>query len=139
MFEGFCVVYHFNGNNFDNRNEYDKRLFALRKVSPGTIVELYMPREFANCDECVRYRLMACAKTAKEYGFDCFSTTLTISPHKDTVTVNRIGREVSKEVGLPFIEKDLKANDGFKKSVEISKKMGLYRQNYCGCKNSVRK
>jgi len=135
-YEDYCYTFYFNGNNFDSRNEYDKRLFAMKQVSMGVIVELYNPKEFISCEECIRYRLLMCAKTAKEYGFDCFSTTLTISPHKDTALVNRIGKEVEKEVGVPFVEKDLKKNGGYQRSVEISKRMGLYRQTYCGCKRS---
>ena len=135
----FCVVFYFNGNNFNTRNEYDQRLFAVKQVSPGTIVELYTgPKEFASCEDCIRYRLHACAVTAKEYGFDCFSTTLTVSPHQESQVINQIGREVSAQTGVPFIEFDLKKNNGFQKTVEMSKKLGLYRQNYCGCAKSVR-
>jgi len=138
IFNEYSKIFYFNGNNFDCRNEYDSRLHAMRLVSKGTIVELYVPREFKTCEECIKYRLSECAKTAKEYGFDCFSTTLTISPHKDTALVNRLGKEVEKEVGVPFIERDLKKNGGYQRSVAISKQMGLYRQNYCGCAKSVR-
>jgi len=135
----YCVVFYFNGNNFHNRNEYDSRFHAMRLVSMGTVQELYTgPKEFKTCEDCIKYRLHACAKTAKEFGFDCFTTTLTVSPHKDTQLVNRLGREVAKEIGVPFIEYDLKKNNGFQKTVEMSKQLGLYRQNYCGCAKSVR-
>ena len=129
-------MFYFNGNNFDIRNEYDSRFHAMRMVCAGVVAELYIPREFKTCEDCIRYRLHGCAKTAKEWGFDCFSTTLTISPHKDTAEVNKIGRQVAAEVGIPFIEKDLKKNGGYQRSVTISKQMGLYRQTYCGCSRS---
>jgi len=135
----YCMMFYFNGNNFKDRTEFDSRFYAMRLVSIGTIKELYTgPIEFKTCEECIRYRLRMCAKTAKEMEFDCFTTTLTVSPHKDTVLINRIGREVAQDFGIPFIEYDLKKNNGFQKTVEMSKKLGLYRQNYCGCEKSVR-
>jgi predicted adenine nucleotide alpha hydrolase (AANH) superfamily ATPase len=136
----YCVVYYFNGNNFDCRNEYDTRLYALRRAVSGQsiIAELYMPKEFATCEDCIRYRLEKTAQTAKEQGFDCFTTTLTVSPHKNTALVNRIGKEAGAKWGVEFLEFDLKKNNGFAKSVEKSKELGLYRQNYCGCAKSVR-
>jgi predicted adenine nucleotide alpha hydrolase (AANH) superfamily ATPase len=108
-------------------------------VDKNTIVEKYIPRTFENCEQCIAYRLTRCAEYAKSRGYDCFTTTLTISPHKDTAMVNKIGRDVSAFYGVPFLELDLKKNGGFARSVEMSKKLGLYRQNYCGCARSVRK
>ena len=137
MFEG-CVIYYFNGDNFDTKNEYESRLYALRRVCSGIILDLYNPKEFTDCQDCIRYRLQKCAETAKNHGFDCFTTTLTVSPHKNTAMINRIGREVGKAVGIPFVEYDLKKDGGFEKTVKISKELGLYRQKYCGCARSVR-
>ena len=139
MFEGYSTIYFFNGDNMNTRSEYDSRLFALRRVAQGLIVDMYNgPIEFAVCEDCIRYRLRAAARAAKKHGFDCFTTTLTVSPHKNTAMVNRIGREVAAEVGMPFLELNLKSNDGFARTVKISKELGLYRQNYCGCAKSVR-
>jgi predicted adenine nucleotide alpha hydrolase (AANH) superfamily ATPase len=84
-------------------------------------------------------RLRRTAEEAKQQGIPAFCTVLTVSPKKDAVLVNRIGREEGERAGVLFIEADMKKNDGFQKSVEISKKFGIYRQDYCGCRYSVRK
>ena len=78
-------------------------------------------------------RLKKTAEKAKKDGFDCFGTTLTVSPHKNAEIINAIGLEVGKEKGIEFIEGNYKKQDGYKKSIELSKKYNLYRQNYCGC------
>jgi len=79
------------------------------------------------------------ALVAKQEGFDGFTTVLTISPHKNSSVVNSVGLEVAGEVGIEFLEENFKKQDGFKKSLELSKKYGFYRQNYCGCIYSQRK
>ena len=73
---------------------------------------------------------------AKEYGFDLFSTTLTVSPHKNSDVINEVGNRISKNVGVEFLAGNFKKQDGYKKSIELSKKYNLYRQNYCGCRFS---
>ncbi len=85
------------------------------------------------CSICFYLRLKKTALVAKEKGFDYFGTTLTVSPHKNSLVINKIGEQISKEVGIPFLYSDFKKNDGYKKSIELSKKYDLYRQNYCGC------
>ncbi len=70
---------------------------------------------------------------AKERGYDLFGAVLTISPHKDAGKINELGKKIGERYGIPFLESDFKRRDGFKKSVEISKELGLYRQDYCGC------
>jgi len=69
----------------------------------------------------------------EQYKFSYFSTTLTISPHKNAKIINGIGNDVAKLFGVTYIAENFKKNDGFKKSIEYSKELGLYRQNYCGC------
>lgn len=90
----------------------------------------------ARCEKCFRLRLEYTAKTAKENGFDIFGTTLTVSPHKNAVLINSIGEELSKKYGINFLYSDFKKEDGYLKSITLSKQYGLYRQNYCGCKFS---
>lgn len=63
---------------------------------------------------------------------------MSVSPWKKAETLNRIGRRLGMKYGLEFLEADFKKKNGFQKSVEISRRMGLYRQNYCGCPASVR-
>lgn len=76
------------------------------------------------------------AETAKELGYDYWTTTLSISPHKNSNWINEIGFELSDEIGIPFIYSNFKLKDGYKRSIELSKQYEMYRQNYCGCKYS---
>lgn len=85
------------------------------------------------CEICFKHRLEVSAKTAKEKGFNLFTTTLTVSPYKDAVLINKIGEETAKEHNLSFLSADFKKENGYRKSIELSKKHNLYRQHYCGC------
>ncbi|GAB4368499.1 MAG: epoxyqueuosine reductase QueH [Deltaproteobacteria bacterium] len=97
------------------------------------------PEKGRRCEACIRLRMQRAAAEAKRRGIPNVATVLTVSPKKDAATVNRIGREEAEAAGVFFLEADLKKRDGFKKSVEISKRLGLYRQNYCGCRFSLRR
>ncbi len=85
------------------------------------------------CKICYRLRLEESAKKAKELGYDYFSTTLTISPLKNAQAINEIGKELAEIYGVSCLPSDFKKNEGYKKSIELSKKYSLYRQDYCGC------
>lgn len=85
------------------------------------------------CYRCFRLRLDKTAEYAKSNGFDYFTTTLTISPLKNASKINEIGMDLEKKYKVKFLNSDFKKNDGFKHSVDLSKKYNLYRQNYCGC------
>ena len=73
------------------------------------------------------------ALTPKEQEYDYFGTTLTVSPHKNSSMINEIGEKISNDLNIKYIYGDFKKNDGYKKSIEFSKKYNLYRQDYCGC------
>lgn len=88
----------------------------------------------ARCAVCFKLRLTKTAEAAKKYGYEIFGTTLTVSPHKNSKLINEIGRAIETSAGVPFLVSDFKKQDGYKRSVEISKENKLYRQNYCGCK-----
>ena len=81
---------------------------------------------------------MATAQAAKEHGYDFFTTTLTVSPHKNAENLNRIGQEVSHETGMPFLPADFKKRSGYLRSLELSREYSLYRQDWCGCVYSMR-
>lgn len=86
------------------------------------------------CFECYRLRLEKTAAMAKKLGgYDYFTTTLTISPLKDSARLNEIGYALSLEYGVPYLLSDFKKKEGYKRSVQLSKEYNLYRQNYCGC------
>lgn len=96
------------------------------------------PEGGARCEVCYQMRLEKTAELARENGFEYFGTTLTISPHKKAEIVNQLGREVGAKFNIKFYEADWKKQDGFKKSCELARNEGFYRQNYCGCVYSKR-
>lgn len=87
----------------------------------------------ARCTECFRLRLEKTAQYAKENGFEMFTTTLTISPLKDSQRLNLMGIEIADKYGLTYFCSDFKKKNGYKRSCELSDQYGLYRQDYCGC------
>ena len=96
------------------------------------------PEGGARCEVCFRVRLAEAVRIASQEECDFLTTTLTISPHKNAAVIHRIGREVSGPYGIAFRTDDFKKKHGFKKSMELSRLYGLYRQNYCGCLMSRR-
>ena len=87
----------------------------------------------ARCAICFKLRLEETAKKAKEKGFDLFGTTLTVSPHKNAELINSIGLGIEKELNINFLVSNFKKQNGYKRSVELSKENNIYRQAYCGC------
>ncbi len=112
--------------------DYDNAEF--RKLVAG---HEQQPEGGSRCIICYRQRLQKTAEYAAAHGFDAFTTTLTISPHKNSRLIFSIANEIKGCV--KFIELDFKKKDGFKHSVEMSKELGIYRQNYCGCEFSLNK
>ncbi|MBT4334960.1 epoxyqueuosine reductase QueH, partial [bacterium] len=96
------------------------------------------PEGGVRCAVCYKKRLEETAKYASENDFHIFTTTLTISPHKKASIINSIGLKLSEDYNIEFIEADWKKQDGFKKACELSRQQGFYRQEYCGCKFSIR-
>ena len=147
------TIYYYNPN-IDTDEEFAHRLFEQKRccqiVGVPVLEEKFVPEQFlskvkglenereggARCAVCFKLRLLKTAQKAKELGFDCFGTTLTVSPHKNAEIINAIGKSISFDEGIEFVEGNYKKQDGYKKSIEFSKKYNLYRQNYCGCKFS---
>ena len=92
----------------------------------------------ARCAQCFHLRLDKAAQYAKKNGFDYFSTTLTISPMKNAEIINRIGEEIQTRYNIDFLPTDFKKKGGYQRSIALSKEHGLYRQDYCGCRWSIR-
>ena len=97
------------------------------------------PEGGERCFKCYALRLEKTAGTAKEKGFDYFTTTLSVSPHKNSKKLNEIGRRLEQKYDVGYIYSDFKKKNGFKRSIELSKEYSLYRQNYCGCIFSQRR
>ena len=149
----FDITVLFYNPNIQPREEYDKRLFWMREVlsrypeSVKMIECAYDGNAFVSvakglekeleggerCTECFRLRLRETARLAKAEGFDFFCTTLTVSPHKDEKRLNDIGLELEKEFGVKWLPSDFKKREGYKRSTQLAKEYGLYRQDYCGC------
>ena len=91
------------------------------------------PERGARCTVCYRLRLAKTAELAAAGGFDCFATTLTLSPLKDPERLNRIGAEEGARFGVRYLPSDFKKENGYLRSLEITREYGMYRQNYCGC------
>ena len=91
------------------------------------------PEEGKRCLECFKIRLEETARIASERGFEWFCTTLTVSSRKDAVAINAIGREAEAKYGVKWLPSEFKKREGNHRSIIMSEKYGLYRQEYCGC------
>jgi predicted adenine nucleotide alpha hydrolase (AANH) superfamily ATPase len=154
--EGYEVTGFFSNSNIHPREEYGLRLEEARKVASALKVPLledvYEPdawlaltRKFKDepekgrrCDVCYASRLGRTAERAAREGFDAFATVMSLSPWKKAQVMNRIGRQFAARFGVGFLAADFKKKDGFKKSVDLSRARGLYRQDYCGCVYSLK-
>ncbi len=153
------TVFYYNPNiyppeEFNHRKEEQSRLLQEMKEleeKVGIVAPEFNDKEFYDavkglehepeggkrCIECFKLRLEKTAKYAKENGFDFFTTTLSISPHKNAEKLNKIGEEMSLKYDVSYLFSDFKKKNGYKRSIELSEEYGLYRQNYCGCVYSL--
>ena len=153
--EYFNITLYFYNPNISPREEYEFRRDELCRLvkemglsdSIRVIDGNYEPERFASiskglealpeggarCEKCFKLRLGRAARAAKDGGFDFFTTTLSISPHKNAELLNSIGKELSARFGVPYLFSDFKKRGGYKRSCELSVEYGLYRQDYCGC------
>lgn len=116
---------HFQAGNYDKERFYQMAK-GLEEVREGG----------SRCFSCYELRLRETAEEAKKGGYDYFTTTLSISPLKNSQKLNEIGQSVAEEYGLQYLVSDFKKKNGYKRSVELSEIYGLYRQDYCGCEFS---
>lgn len=91
------------------------------------------PEGGARCEVCFRLRLERVAQWAVTQGIGLMTTTLTISPHKNAALISEVGQEVARKAGIEYLPEDFKKRDGFRHSVELSRRWGIYRQTWCGC------
>ena len=149
------ITVFFYNPNITESDEYNKRVQELKRfvneapfAHDVKIIEgSYLPEVFFDmskglenepekgkrCYECYKLRLRETAKFAKANGYDLFTTTLSISPHKNAAWLNEIGKELSDELDIDYLYSDFKKKNGYKRSIELSREYNLYRQNYCGC------
>ena len=153
--EYFSVTVYFYNPNITENSEYEKRKNELKRLvkekpfsNPVKMIDGdYSPEVFFNmskgledcpegserCFLCYEQRMRSTAQLAKELNFEYFCTTLSVSPHKNAAKLNEIGALLSDEFGVPYLFSDFKKRGGYKRSIELSRQYGLYRQNYCGC------
>ncbi len=103
---------------------------SFKKIAKGLENE---PEGGARCSKCIRLRLSRTAELAHNNNFSYFCSTLSVSPHKNAALINSLGRELQEEKKVKWLFSDFKKRDGFLKSNIESKRLGLYRQEYCGC------
>ena len=96
------------------------------------------PEGGLRCKSCISLRMQETCRYAKEHGYDFFTTTLSVSPHKNSKMINEIGFSLEKEYNMPYLYSDFKKKEGYKRSIVLSKEYDLYRQDYCGCQFSLR-
>lgn len=151
----FSITLFFFNPNISPRSEYDMRYDELYRLvaamglgeSVGFIDSEYEPARFYDavrgleklpeggerCRICYELRLNETARIAAEGGFDFFTTTLSISPYKNADRLNTAGRNAADKFGSRYLFSDFKKRNGYKRSIELSEKYGLYRQDFCGC------
>ncbi|MCM1523017.1 MAG: epoxyqueuosine reductase QueH [Ruminococcus sp.] len=148
------TVFYYNPNIYPQEEFYKRRAEQQRFISLfpaenpiGFIGTEHMSERFyekikglenvpeggERCFSCYELRLEETAKTAAANNFDYFTTTLSISPHKNADMLNRIGGRLSEKYGVSYLYSDFKKKDGFRRSCRLSEQYGMYRQNYCGC------
>lgn len=151
-----AAVFYYNPNIFPV-SEYERRRDEVVRFCKETNTELKILEDEAGvfydyvrgleaekerglrCERCFQLRLSKTAKFAKEIGADYFTTTLSVSPHKDFAQIKLSAQTAAREFDIPYLEMDFKKQNGFKITNEIARSYNFYRQNYCGCEFSVRK
>ena len=154
--QDYDVKLFFYNPNIWPQEEYKRREVEAEKIAEIYKLELFKggyehakwleavrghesdPEKGGRCLICYRFRLEAAAAKVKKLNCDYLTTTLTASPHKDVLIINQAGGQAAAQYGLKFLDQDFKKQDGFKKSSVLSRELGLYRQNYCGCEFSRR-
>ena len=155
--EHFDVTAFFYNPNIQPKEEFNLRLDALKQlILHFPTVKLVVPEQDedeylahinglenekeggARCNACFNIRLVKTAKFLFDHkeDYDCFATTLTVSPHKNAKLINEIGNKVAEKYNVKYLESNFKKKDGFLRSIKKSKELGLYRQDYCGCSYS---
>lgn len=97
------------------------------------------PEGGKRCQKCIEFRLQTTFEAAKRFGYKMATTTLTTSPFKDSAIINSLSLKLFTDSAIAFQVNDFESENGYKRSIELSKQFGLYRQKYCGCQYSIRK
>lgn len=153
--EYFHITILYYNPNISPKEEYEKRVAEQKRLlrelpvryevsfmegsyDPDRFFEMAkgledVPEGGERCFRCYEMRQREAAVYAKEGGFDYFTTTLSVSPHKNAQKLNEIGLALEQEYGVRYLVSDFKKKGGYLRSIELSREYDLYRQNYCGC------
>jgi len=149
----FDITIYYSNDNIHPKSEYDKRLLEqinfVKNIDENikVIYDEYNAEDYFNavkgledlgehskrCYECYFLRMKKTAIKAKENNYEYFSTTLSISPYKNSKWINEIGYSLEEEYNVLYLFSDFKKEEGYKNSIKLSNEYGLYRQDYCGC------
>lgn len=153
----FEITLYFYNPNIHPEEEYMKRLKHVKRISEiyklPLIIDRYdtdrwyeltdkfrdEPEGSERCNICFAIRLEETARKASALDLDIIATTLSVSPHKNSETINKIGYEAAKKSNISFYIANFKKSDGFRKTMELGRQYSIYRQDYCGCEYSIRK
>lgn len=146
------TIYYYNPNIYPygeyikRWEQFEKLPFDFKKINGHYDENIYLDyvqdvKELKEgsirCYKCYDFRIQETALYAKEHGYDYFTTTLSISPYKNSKWINELCEKYSQQYDIEFIYSDFKKNEGYKKSIVLSKENNLYRQEYCGCRYSL--
>ena len=149
--DDFDITVLYYNPNIEPFEEYEKRkneqmrlldIYHIKHMDIDYLNEEYRSKVIGHendkengprCHLCYELRLEKTAKLAKENGFDYFCTTLTVSPYKSSQVINEIGLKLEEKYHIDYLVSDFKKEEGYKRSIELSKEYNLYRQDYCGC------
>ena len=153
--EYFSITVFYYNPNISPEDEYYKRIkeqarlvdrlpvknkisFAEGEYEPLKFFQMAegmedVPEGGARCFKCYEMRQRKAAEYALAHGFDYFTTTLSVSPHKNAQVLNETGLSLEKEYGVKYLVSDFKKKGGYQKSIQYSREYNLYRQDYCGC------
>ncbi len=125
-------------NQLNNKTKFIEGKYDYDLYKESVIGLEKEPEGGLRCKKCINLRMEQACKYAKEHNYDFFTTTLSVSPHKNSKMINEIGYSLQEKYNIPYLYSDFKKKEGYKRSIVLSKEYNLYRQDYCGCEYSLR-
>ena len=148
--EFFEITFFYYNPNIFPESEFELRKNEFLKLGVNVVSLKYDHNEFLQlvegleeepeggnrCRVCIAKRMDKTFEYALQNGYDVVTTTLSISPHKDCEYINQLGERLQEKYGIKYLHADFKKENGYLRSIQICKDLGIYRQDYCGCEFS---
>ena len=145
--EFFDITFYYYNPNIYPKEEYVLRQTEFLKLGVNVVAEEYNHNEFLfiakglenepeggiRCRACIAQRMNKAFEYAKANNYDVVTTTLTISPHKDCEFIHQLGEQLQEKFGVKYLHADFKKQNGYLRSIQLCRELGIYRQDYCGC------